>query len=96
MGSTGIRAAEKRNDSRGVPHVGSRVRQVGSENVYVVLRVDTERRLADLLLLSGVPRVEENMPFECLRELGQHGSIAYSDLVRFDCVGPDSVHRNES
>lgn len=76
MGSTEISAGDQRYDSRGIPHVGSRVRQVGSENVYVVLRVDLERRLADLLLLSGMPRVEENMPFECLRELGQHGPVS--------------------
>lgn len=59
----------------GVPHVGARVRQVGNDNVYVVLRVDVERRLADLLLLTGTRRLEENVPFECLRELGQHGPV---------------------
>jgi hypothetical protein len=66
-------------EDRGVLHVGARVRQMGSENVYVVLRVDTDRRLADLLLLTGIRRVEVNIPFECLRELGQHGRFPISN-----------------
>ena len=73
MGSVAI-SGNAQGDA-GAPHVGARVRQVGSENVYVVLRVDLERRLADLLLLTGVRRLENNVPFECLRELGQHGPV---------------------
>jgi hypothetical protein len=55
------------------PGVGARVRQLGSAHVYVVVRVDTERRLADLLLLTGPRRLQEHVPFECVRELGRHG-----------------------
>lgn len=73
MGSVAISGGAEGH--AGVPHVGSRVRQVGSENVYVVLRVDAERRLADLLLLTGTRRLEENVPFERLRELGAHGPV---------------------
>jgi hypothetical protein len=53
--------------------VGARVRQMGSANVYVVIRVNEERRLADLLLLSGMPSLKLHIPFECVRELGRHG-----------------------
>lgn len=59
----------------GAPHVGARVRQMGSADVYVVIRVNAERRLADLLLLTGLPQVKLHIPFECVRELGRHGPV---------------------
>lgn len=59
----------------GSPRVGARVRQMGSAHVYVVIRVNQERRLADLLRLTGMPRVKLHIPFECVRELGRHGPV---------------------
>ena len=55
-------------DGRGVPQVGTRVRQAGTASVYVVLQVDMGRRLADVRPLTG-PRAPRKVPFECLREL---------------------------
>ncbi|HEY3706679.1 MAG TPA: hypothetical protein VGL22_16570 [Terracidiphilus sp.] len=57
------------------PQVGARVRQMGSAHVYIVIRVNEERRLVDLLLLTGVPRIKLHIPFECVRELGRHGPV---------------------
>jgi hypothetical protein len=45
------------------------MRQAGTERVYVVVRVDMARRLAEVRPLAGSSRSRATLPFECLREL---------------------------
>ena len=40
-----------------------RVRIEGQPGTYVVLRVDTKRLAADLMLTTGKHEIEENVPF---------------------------------
>lgn len=75
MGSAVMYGGQKAHHRDGAPRVGARVRQMGSAHVYVVVRVDGERRLADLVLVSGFPRMKRHVPFECVRELGLHGPV---------------------
>ena len=75
MGPAWMYRSEPHDQQDRAPRVGSWVRQMGSANVYVVIRVNAERRLADLLLVTGMPRVKLHIPFECVRELGRHGPV---------------------
>ena len=77
MGSAAAYGEQTVPHRDGAPRVGARVRQMGSANVYIVIRVNQERRLADLLLLTGIPRVKLHIPFECVRELGRHGPCVF-------------------
>ncbi len=52
-----------------VPEVASRVRIEGQEAEYVVLRVDEKRQVADLLRLTGIHQVLEDVPWHALRVL---------------------------
>lgn len=79
MASPAMSATENSYDGRGILRVGTRVRQAGTENVYVVTRVDMARRLADIRPIAGPGRAHVNVPFECLRELAPQGRGPRSD-----------------
>jgi len=45
------------------PRIGQHVRIEGQPGVYVVLRLDTKRFAADLMLTTGNHEIEENIPY---------------------------------
>jgi hypothetical protein len=47
--------------------VGKRVQVAGEEGEFMVIRVDRERRSADLMKMTGIRRVEEGVPLTALR-----------------------------
>jgi hypothetical protein len=49
------------------PKTGQRVRVVGSDQEYMVIRVDRKRHMADLMRMSAVPRVESGVLLVALR-----------------------------
>lgn len=56
-----------KEDEMSVLGVGSKVRIEGENTVYVVVRVDRERYVADLLPVAGKPRIESNVPLTSIR-----------------------------
>jgi hypothetical protein len=51
------------------PHQHEKVNLRGSAGEFLVLAVDDTREKADLVRLSGVPRLAENVPFADIRAL---------------------------
>jgi len=49
------------------PIVGQRVRVVGAEDNFVVIRVDRRRHHADLMYMAGARRVETCVPLFAIR-----------------------------
>ena len=45
------------------PKVGQRVRIEGQQGLYLVLRLDTKRFAADLMLMTGNHEIEHGVPF---------------------------------
>jgi hypothetical protein len=52
-----------------VPVVGERVRVVGKEGEYMVICVHPERHVADLIRMTGIRRVEEDVSLRAIRPL---------------------------
>ena len=50
-----------------IPRIGQKVQIEGRNEVFVVLRVDGQRQLADLLRHGAVRRVEAGIPLALLR-----------------------------
>lgn len=56
------------------PKMGQRVRVEGREGVFVVVRLDRSRRIADLMQAAGTHAIEHELPFDSIRPLhGQPG-----------------------
>jgi len=53
--------------------IGAKVRIEGEKGSYVVVRVDPERYLADLLLVTGKKRLETNVPLTSIRLTDENG-----------------------
>ena len=53
------------------PKIGQHVRIEGQPGVYVVLRLDTKRFAADLMLTTGKHRIEENVPYFAMEAINQ-------------------------
>lgn len=45
------------------PKIGQRVRIEGQPGMYLVLRLDTKRFAADLMLLTGTHDIEHDIPY---------------------------------
>lgn len=60
----------------GSVEVGHRVRMDGRDETYVVLRVDAGSGTADLLLMTGVRRIEENVPLTSLRPIPDQDALS--------------------
>ena len=62
------REASRRMDT---PRIGQRVQIEGlRDQVFVVLKIDTARHLADLLRLGAVHKMESGVPLAALRVVG--------------------------
>ena len=59
----------------GPVNIGERVQIDGRDGIFVVLRVDTDRGAADLLLMSGVRRIESNIPLGTIHVLRDQGRL---------------------
>lgn len=57
------------------PKIGQRVTIEGQPEVYVVLRLDTKRLAADLMLTTGNHAVEENVPFFAIEPTQENREI---------------------
>ncbi len=51
------------------PRIGQRVTIEGQPGVYIVLRLNTRRFSADLMLTSGNHRIEQNVPYLAIQRL---------------------------
>lgn len=60
-------AASSGNPAVSPIHAGQHVRIDGKDEVFVVLRIDRTRHLADLLRLGAVHKVEAGVPLTLLR-----------------------------
>lgn len=56
-----------------VPVMCRRAQIQGKSGVYMVVRVDQEKQVADLMLLNGERFVEEFVPFSQIEMLKEHG-----------------------
>lgn len=55
---------------------GQQVQIVGRDDVYIVLRVDKKRHLADLLGQGSVRKVETGIPLALLRVVAEPGPVS--------------------
>jgi hypothetical protein len=53
------------------PKVGQRVRIEGQLEIYLVLRLDTKRFSADLMLMTGNHQIEHNVPYFAIQPVTQ-------------------------
>lgn len=51
--------------------MGQRVRAEGREGVYVVVKLDRDRRIVDLMLDSGTHPIARDIPFDTIRPFHQ-------------------------
>lgn len=59
------------------PCTGQRVRVDGRDGTFIVVRSDPKRRIADLMLLTGLSAIVEDVPFaniHILRHAQQRGA----------------------
>ena len=56
---------------RKAPEIGTRVRIAGERGVYLVMRVDLRRYLADLMLEGPTAKVEQGVPFWAIESIGK-------------------------
>lgn len=65
------------------PSIGAQVRIKGRSETFYVLRVDPEKRIADLIQENGMHMVEESVPFDQIHvESAPHGHVTYIRLRR--------------
>jgi hypothetical protein len=55
--------------------IGERVQIDGRDGLFVVLRLDLEQDVADLLLMNGVRRLENNVPLASIHVLRDQGKL---------------------
>lgn len=53
------------------PKMGQRVRVEGREGVFVVVKLDRDRRIADLMLDAGTHPIAREIAFEAIRPFHQ-------------------------
>jgi hypothetical protein len=59
-----------------IPKVGNKVQIKGERGVYLVLRVDRQRYIADLLLMTGKVRVEFGVQFSAIEIMENQGTLS--------------------
>lgn len=72
------------------PSIGARVHISGREGAFLVLRVDAEKRIADLVPENGLHLVEESVPFDQIQvDSPAHGPVTYVRLRRKRVAEPE-------
>lgn len=56
--------------------VGNRVQIDGHADVFVVVRVDQQRAVADLLQMTGVRKIVNDIPLSSIRILRHQGELS--------------------
>ena len=63
------------------PRAGEIVRMEGRTGLYVVMKADRERRVADLMQKGGRHEVEENVGFSSIRTVARNVSKAIEQFL---------------
>jgi hypothetical protein len=64
------------------PAIGDKVEIVGEKGVYLVVRVDGRRYLADLMLVCKTAKVEAGVAFAAIKPVPNRVPLALSTKIR--------------